>query len=459
MHHARRASAHTVSTWKNIHGRSRLGTAVLLTTVGLLTARAELAWSGPPEAATTTASQLDQMGQSLETNRNELDKVREKLIWAQELLQHVGETLYLAQAQHEQTLAVQHTLEQKLASVRAQSTQRLASDRTAADAAAAADSQELKRYRTQIRELQRERDQLQQALVSRDQRLSTLEGELQTTRGALQRAKENAVTSQRNLYQVHTQYEVCQNQWGDFRNKLDRLNITVAAAQQSLSTTVHIRNMLQNRLSACNANLSQVRASFASMEPVGTLQALPDEAPAQMNIETPPATENLPAETTTPEKQESTHLDDGDVPCNDTDATDSPSADCSSEPGISLEGVKFRYDSADLEQESRILLDRAAATLIQQPTLTHEVAGHTDSQGNAAYNLWLSLQRANAVRNYLLTRGVDGERLVARGYGGSQPIADNHTWEGLTRNRRVELHVIPHQETATIDTASLNTAY
>jgi outer membrane protein OmpA-like peptidoglycan-associated protein len=69
-----------------------------------------------------------------------------------------------------------------------------------------------------------------------------------------------------------------------------------------------------------------------------------------------------------------------------------------------------------------------------------EVAGHTDSKGSDAYNMKLSQQRAEAVRNFLISRGVAADRLTAKGYGESQPVADNATEEGRFQNRRVELY-------------------
>ena len=68
-----------------------------------------------------------------------------------------------------------------------------------------------------------------------------------------------------------------------------------------------------------------------------------------------------------------------------------------------------------------------------------EVAGHTDSIGTDSYNMGLSLRRANAVRDYLISKGIAAENLTAKGYGESQPVADNQTAAGRFKNRRVEL--------------------
>ncbi len=108
---------------------------------------------------------------------------------------------------------------------------------------------------------------------------------------------------------------------------------------------------------------------------------------------------------------------------------------------ISLSGILFRHDSAELKSESIAVLNATAETLRANPGVNVEIAGHTDNQGDAAYNQGLSQKRANAVRNYLISQGVNGSRLSASGYGESQPVADNTTSEGRVQNRRVELRI------------------
>ncbi|HLF10962.1 MAG TPA: OmpA family protein, partial [Gammaproteobacteria bacterium] len=76
------------------------------------------------------------------------------------------------------------------------------------------------------------------------------------------------------------------------------------------------------------------------------------------------------------------------------------------------------------------------------PNLRAEIGGHTDSNGSDAYNLNLSQQRANSVLTFLAGQGIDRSRLVARGYGEGQPVADNGTDAGRERNRRVEFRVL-----------------
>lgn len=109
---------------------------------------------------------------------------------------------------------------------------------------------------------------------------------------------------------------------------------------------------------------------------------------------------------------------------------------------IELQGVNFQVNTATLTADSREVLDRMAAALRANPRLKAEVAGHTDNTGDPAYNNRLSQRRAEAVREYLISRGVAAENLTARGYGPQRPIASNATREGRARNRRVELLLV-----------------
>jgi OOP family OmpA-OmpF porin len=109
---------------------------------------------------------------------------------------------------------------------------------------------------------------------------------------------------------------------------------------------------------------------------------------------------------------------------------------------VVLEGVNFETASANLTDQSYVTLDRVAASLAGHSELRVEVAGYTDSRGSDAYNQRLSQARAEAVRGYLIRKGVPADRLSARGFGESDPIDSNTTTDGLARNRRVELHRI-----------------
>jgi outer membrane protein OmpA-like peptidoglycan-associated protein len=107
-----------------------------------------------------------------------------------------------------------------------------------------------------------------------------------------------------------------------------------------------------------------------------------------------------------------------------------------------LEGVEFDIDKATLRPESRTTLDQVAASLKTWPGVMVEIQGHTSEPGTAIHNMELSQRRAEAVRAYFVSEGIDGARLVANGYGETRFIADNSTVEGRQENRRVELHEI-----------------
>lgn len=109
------------------------------------------------------------------------------------------------------------------------------------------------------------------------------------------------------------------------------------------------------------------------------------------------------------------------------------------EKPIILEGVNFATNKAVLLENATRILDLVAASLIAHPDVLVEIGGHTDSDGSDEYNLKLSDRRANAVRDYLIKKGVPAAQLTSKGYGEAQPIADNTTVEGKAKNRRVEL--------------------
>lgn len=107
-----------------------------------------------------------------------------------------------------------------------------------------------------------------------------------------------------------------------------------------------------------------------------------------------------------------------------------------------LEGVNFATGRSVLTPESSVTLDAVAASLVANPDVRIEVAGHTDNTGSATLNQRLSQARAAAVRAYLARKGIAPTRMVARGYGEAEPVASNTTPQGRAQNRRVELRRI-----------------
>lgn len=117
-------------------------------------------------------------------------------------------------------------------------------------------------------------------------------------------------------------------------------------------------------------------------------------------------------------------------------------AGCAVAQTVVLEGVVFETGSDVLTPNAKTVLDDQVAALKGQPDMRVEIGGHTDNRGAETYNFGLSVQRAQAVKDYLVERGIDASRLTARGYGESAPRASNDTAEGRQQNRRVELKVI-----------------
>lgn len=111
--------------------------------------------------------------------------------------------------------------------------------------------------------------------------------------------------------------------------------------------------------------------------------------------------------------------------------------------GLVLEGIEFPAGKSYLDAGARAALDRVARALLAQDDEhgedTYEIAAHTDGAGSRARNLGLSARRAEAVRHYLMLRGVGPNRLRARGYGEARPLADDGTATGRRTNRRIEL--------------------
>ncbi len=109
---------------------------------------------------------------------------------------------------------------------------------------------------------------------------------------------------------------------------------------------------------------------------------------------------------------------------------------------LAEEDLRFRISKADLPEGDLPSLDTIAALLVEHPKLTARIEGHTDSKGREETNLDLSRQRAEAVKQALVDRGVPAERMAAEGIGAARPIADNATSAGRRENRRVEIYVL-----------------
>jgi outer membrane protein OmpA-like peptidoglycan-associated protein len=105
--------------------------------------------------------------------------------------------------------------------------------------------------------------------------------------------------------------------------------------------------------------------------------------------------------------------------------------------------VTFAVNSATIQPGFFAALDDVSATLVQYDDTSVDIVGHASSDGDDAYNMTLSQQRAQSVRSYLISKGTESVRINAIGMGETQPIADNATAEGRAANRRVEILLTP----------------
>ncbi len=102
----------------------------------------------------------------------------------------------------------------------------------------------------------------------------------------------------------------------------------------------------------------------------------------------------------------------------------------------------FDFDKAVLKPEAKVKLDDMASKLKGINLEVVIAVGHTDSVGSDAYNQKLSIKRAEAVKAYLVSTGIEASRVYTEGKGEKQPVADNKTAEGRAKNRRVEIEVV-----------------
>jgi outer membrane protein OmpA-like peptidoglycan-associated protein len=111
---------------------------------------------------------------------------------------------------------------------------------------------------------------------------------------------------------------------------------------------------------------------------------------------------------------------------------------------LSIPGnITFATDSSSIVSNFYPVLDDVAKVLNRYEKTKLSIEGHTDSQGDEAYNQSLSMRRANSVANYLVSTGVVANRLQTLGYGETQPVASNASAAQRQKNRRVELRIIP----------------
>jgi len=194
----------------------------------------------------------------------------------------------------------------------------------------------------------------------------------------------------------------------------------------------------QNEPGKGNADFDDWMLNFGLLVPIG-------QKPTETQVAAEEADDYLwPAETVEAEVLDS----DGDGVPDDLDACPGTepnimvdAAGCPISMIIELPSIHFAFDSDKLTETGKIKLDEVTAMLEKNPSVTAIVAGHADSTGPAAYNVELSRRRSESTRQYLISQGIDAERMSIMAYGETRPVDTNETKEGRTHNRRVEFEI------------------
>jgi OOP family OmpA-OmpF porin len=107
-----------------------------------------------------------------------------------------------------------------------------------------------------------------------------------------------------------------------------------------------------------------------------------------------------------------------------------------------VQGINFATNQATILKSSFVVLDKAVKVMTDYPDVRFEISGHTDNRGTAEYNRDLSLRRAQAVKDYIVGKGIATERLTVAGFGFDRPLDDNQTAAGRAKNRRTEFKLL-----------------
>jgi outer membrane protein OmpA-like peptidoglycan-associated protein len=217
----------------------------------------------------------------------------------------------------------------------------------------------------------------------------------------------------------------------------DKLTETAQNAQQNQQTQTQEQTaQLTAELEAGKTKTTELEQKLAALQ--AELDALRSKAEQQASQEQNPVQQ-------APVDSDGDSAVDADDLCPDTPAgTAVNKMGCpETSKSIVLSGVTFALGTANLTKEAQESLTATAALLQEAvPNKKFEIAGYTDNSGNPERNQIVSGRRAEAVRNFLVSKGIKKELMVSKGYGSANSVADNGTEDGRAKNRRVELHLL-----------------
>lgn len=119
-----------------------------------------------------------------------------------------------------------------------------------------------------------------------------------------------------------------------------------------------------------------------------------------------------------------------------------PQAEVVEKPDYNFGQVLFEFNSDVLKTSSLSILDKVATEIKKDPAVKFAINGHSSAEGSPEHNMSLSVDRANAVKSYLVNAGLSADSFTVAGFGEKQPVASNATEQGKALNRRVEIKVI-----------------
>ena len=272
--------------------------------------------------------------------------------------------------------------------------------------------------------------ELRQQLQSKEATLNETQAALESTHNQLNALREAQQALEGHLAETRDRLAESQTQAAQLTRQLEAARAELAQTRRQLAATRERLAATENGLQGCRSELTRCSDDLARVQ----------KLEAQMSERLTAAEIDLMS------MEQAMRDDDGDGVPNARDRCPATPAGFSTDARgclhLELPGLRFSSGSARLGWKARAQLDDLAARLRSLP-LHLEVQGHTDNVGKPELNQALSQRRAEAVARYLIRRGVAPEALEPRGYGDTQPVADNTTPEGRAQNRRVVLIEIP----------------
>ena len=265
-------------------------------------------------------------------------------------------------------------------------------------------------------------------LATAQSRIAALEDqhELQKQQDLIPGLNQQIATLREQLVQA-------ENNMVDMSATLREKNEAIQSAEQTTAELQGTKDQLQQALNANQVTITELQGKLAELQKAASTQAAVAPQPVLSQPSEPAASID---------QDKDGVADQFDLCASTTAGVTVNELGCPQKSSIVLEGVNFKSGTSELLPDAVKVLDKVAATLTKHAGLKIEVAGYTDAMGDPKRNLELSMARAQAVVKHLTAGGITASRLTAIGFGKENPIADNASAAGRSKNRRVELHPV-----------------